>query len=68
MQCPACGEIVDADDLIRTETPEDYTEIDVSGLDAELPEKYRGTGAVRAYGRAVHIYTDCTLCHDKHVM
>jgi hypothetical protein len=66
-QCPACGEIVPTADLVVTETPDDYAEVDVSDLDAELPEKYRGTGAVRAYARAVHIYTDCKLCHDKHV-
>ena len=66
-QCPACGEIVDKADLIQTETPEDFEEVDVSDLDAELPEKYRGRGAVKCHVRAVHIYTDCVHCHDKHV-
>ena len=66
-QCPACGEIVDKADLIQTETPEDFEEVDVSDLDAELPEKYRGTGAVKCHVRRVHISTDCIHCHDKHV-
>ena len=49
------------------EFPEKYAEIDVSDLDAGLPEKYRGTGAVRSFARMVHVQTMCASCDRKSV-
>ena len=67
VRCPNCGSIVEESDLVVREFPEKYAEIDVSDLDAGLPEKYRGTGAVRSFARMVHVQTMCASCDRKSV-
>jgi ribosomal protein S26 len=66
-ECPSCGAIVPKSDLIVTEMPSDYVHVDVSDLES-IPERFRGTGAVKLHVRTIYEATDyCTHCHDRHL-